>query len=176
MLLGDTGKEMSPLTQFNLFWAARSDHLDHKVRPALLEGRHVISDRFDCSTFAYQIRAQGHGDLAHLFWEMRKEHLKYVSQPLYIYLDVDPLEGLRRIKGREESNHFDQRDVDFHSRVRDGYFEFFHSSARSAPLDIWQKDANFEYHIINANRAIEEVVADTVDIVLQAVSVPEPVP
>src|SRR5579864_4280814 len=42
-------------THFALFWAARADHMKNTVLPALNAGKHVISDRFDSSTFAYQI-------------------------------------------------------------------------------------------------------------------------
>jgi dTMP kinase len=46
-------------TLFALFWAARADHLDKTIRPALLAGKTVLTDRFDSSTYAYQIIAQG---------------------------------------------------------------------------------------------------------------------
>ena len=107
-------------TLFALFWAARADHLDKTIRPAIMAGQTVITDRFDSSTYAYQIVAQGATDLKELFWQMRDVYLQDLKPDLYVYLDVDPAIGLARKSGQgpEEINHFEARKLDFHQRQR----------------------------------------------------------
>lgn len=114
-------------TQFALLWAARADHLKNKIIPSLENGLHVISDRFDSSTFAYQIHGQEAKELEEFFWQTRDFYLEGTDPDLYIYLDVKTEEGLRRknLQSQDEINHFDQRQADFHDRVRKGYAIFF---------------------------------------------------
>lgn len=113
-------------THFALFWAARADHLKNTVIPALEAGKTVISDRFDSSTFAYQIFGQEASELKDFFWTMRDFYLGDIKPDLYIYLDVKVEEGLRRkhSQGGDEINHFDERKIDFHNRMRTGFMEF----------------------------------------------------
>ncbi len=102
------------------------------VRPALEAGVSVICDRFDSSTWAYQIVGQEQGQLRHLFYKMRQHYLASVEPDRYVILDVRPEVGLARAKGRGETlTHFDERDLDFHRRVSAGFLEF----ARALPPD-----------------------------------------
>ena len=113
-------------THFALFWAARADHLKNTIIPALQAGKVVISDRFDSSTFAYQIYGQEAKELESFFWQMRDFYLGDVKPDLYIYMDVNVEEGLRRkqVQGGDEINHFDERKLDFHLRMREGFMQF----------------------------------------------------
>ena len=167
ILLSDDGGQMDPKTQFDLFWAARSDHLQHRIRPALFEGKHVICDRFDSSTFAYQICGHKNWPLKNIFWPMRAAHLDCMPAPFYIYLDVDPEEGLRRAHGRGDENHFDNQALAFHTRVREGYREFLNlrSPLGHSPLELAQIDPPIDGRIINANLPIDEVVENTIALV-----------
>jgi dTMP kinase len=134
-------------TLFALFWASRADHIKNTVRPALEAGKIVISDRFDSSTFAYQIRGQEAGELETFFWQMRDFFLGDLKPDHYIYLDLDPLIGLARKSGQgaEEQNHFEQKKIDFHNRMRAGFLEFLQSVPHT---------------IIDANKPIKEVEKD----------------
>jgi thymidylate kinase len=126
----------------------------------------VISDRFDSSTFAYQICGHQNWALRNLFWPMRAAHLEYTPSPFYIYLDVDPEEGLRRAHGRGGENHFDNQTLAFHTRVRDGYHKFLSmGSSFHSPLDLEKVDPHINGKIINANLPIDEVVKNTIDLV-----------
>ncbi|MFA7252726.1 MAG: dTMP kinase [Candidatus Paceibacterota bacterium] len=113
-------------TLFALFWASRADHLAKTIIPALEAGKTVITDRFDSSTYAYQIIAQGAGELKDLFWKVREVYLGEWKPDLYVYLDVDPAIGLARKSGQgpEELNHFEARQLEFHQRQRVGCKEF----------------------------------------------------
>ncbi len=113
-------------TLFALFWAARADHLKNTIVPALELGKVVICDRFDSSTFAYQIVAQGATELKEFFWQMRDFYLGGVRPDLYIYFDIDPKVGLVRKsrQGAEERNHFEDREITFHNSIKSGFKEF----------------------------------------------------
>lgn len=127
LILSDSAKHTDAETMFALFWAARRDHLVQTIIPALQKGATVISDRFDSSTWAYQIRAQEQSQLVQLFWAMRKHYLGEWMPDCYIILDVAPSVSLSRAKSRaDKPTHFDERELDFHRRVREGFKEFTH--------------------------------------------------
>jgi len=140
------------LTMFLSFCAARSDHMRETVIPALRAGKIVISDRFDGSTFAYQIIAQKNKELRKIFWIIRNiilENGKY-SPNLYVYLDVNPEIGLiRRDKDKGQQNHFDRRDIKFHQTLQKGFKEFFAN-----------KNQPVKKLIINAENSQEQVFQD----------------
>ena len=113
---------------FTLVWAGRFDHVKNVIKPSLERGTHVISERFDSSTFAYQIRGQETPALEKLFWECRAL-LGECIPDLYIWLDVSPEEGLHRMRENtrkaEPIDQFEARELAFHTRVRAGLTEFF---------------------------------------------------
>ncbi|MFZ2038499.1 MAG: dTMP kinase [Minisyncoccia bacterium] len=119
-------KQADAKTLFALFWAARADHLKNLIIPALEQDKIVVTDRFDSSTYAYQIIAQGASELKDFFWQTRDFYLGGTKPNLYVNLDIDPKIGLIRKSKQagEEINHFDDRDLDFHYRMRDGLKEF----------------------------------------------------
>ncbi|NDE68433.1 dTMP kinase [bacterium] len=118
-------KGASSKTQFGLVWAARHDHMTKLIVPALSAGKHVLCDRFDSSTYAYQICGQADPDLRELFWTIRDIYLGDHKPDLYVFLDIDLHESARRTAGRPGENHFDTAPLDFKGRVRAGYPEFF---------------------------------------------------
>lgn len=126
IILGPDAKGASGLTQFGLFWAARADHVANTIKPALEQGLHVIADRFDSSSYAFQLYGQEELGLKPLFMQMREVCLGETKPDLYIILDVNPhiavaRTGERGRKGKNKKNHFDDRDVAFHRRVREAY-------------------------------------------------------
>ncbi len=140
------GKEATASTMFCLFWAARSEHLEKTVIEALSSGRNVLSDRLDCCTYAYQLHGQQALQLREFFWTTRYYLMEECRPDLYIFLDVDVRTGLARVASRKgDTNHFDERDISFHERVRAGYSEFF-------------SRINDGYVKIDANQSLEEVV------------------
>ena len=144
--------EMEVLTEFILFWASRAEHIGKIIRPALLAGKHVICDRFDSSTFAYQVEAREQQFLLSAFDGMQRLCCGEIRPDIYVYLDVDPQEGVRRALSRkgEEINHFDQKDLDFHLRVFRGYRRFFETHP---------------HEVVDANRSPEEVLTDVLSVV-----------
>lgn len=146
IILSDVAKSASPETLLHLFFAARNDHLEQKVLPALRDGVHVVSDRFDASTYAYQIVAGERPDLEPFFMTLRSRYITTGVRPQYFYFDIDP--AIAQSRGRREGdrdNHFDVRGLDFHRRLREGYRMF---------LERYAPDTSY---IIDASQTPEEV-------------------
>jgi len=153
LILSDIAKTTDAMTQFLMFWAARRDVIRQVIKPAVNEGKIVVCDRFDSSTYAYQVYAQDNPDLEELFWRIRKEILKDMSPDLYIHLDVPAEVGIMRAKQREERlNHFDKKKIQFHHKVNAGLKTF-----------IGDKITNG--HIIDASQPLDKVVEDTLQVV-----------
>lgn len=110
-----------PRTEVLLFLAARAQHVEDLIRPALAAGKVVLCDRFGDSTLAYQ--GYGHkGDLSVL-----RSLLDYstgsLKPDLTLLIDVPISVGLeRKLKNGAEWNRLDAYTEAFHKRVRQGYF------------------------------------------------------
>lgn len=160
VIFSEEAKGADVLTNFALFWAARADHMARTVRPALFSGVSVICDRFDISTFAYQLYGQkDHNYLLPLFWQMREMYC-FPPPDLYIYLDVDPEEGLRRARGRGVGNHYDELDLEFHQRVSQGYLDFIHGPHDRPWINSKVVDANVPESVV-----VDEVIAIVLNLI-----------
>ena len=116
---------MDVLSEFYLFCISRREHLLHVITPALESGTHVICDRFDASTYAYQVYARGDGAYRELFTVAHEAILGDVRPDCYIFLDVPTEVAMKRLEGRPgEKSKFDKAEAEFHARVREGYIEF----------------------------------------------------
>ena len=114
-------QELHPRTEILLFLASRAQLVEQVIKPALREGKLVLSDRFGDSTLAYQ--GYGHGiDLATLraMLDFATDMLK---PDLTLLLDVDVEIGLQRKRKEDEWNRLDAYALAFHQRVREGYHE-----------------------------------------------------
>lgn len=118
-------QDLEVLTQLFLFEAGRTEHVVKKIRPALESGRHVVTDRFSASSFAYQVVAGGAPHLK-AFFEMADALARGGLTPdLTLFLDVSPEVGLAR-KGTsgDALNTFDKKDMAFYVNVRRGVKEY----------------------------------------------------
>lgn len=131
LLSKEFGSQMEIETKLLLFFASRIQHLKEIVVPALESGKHVICDRFDLSTYAYQIVGEERLDLEDSFCPLDLfarggivsdgEWVGHIEPDLYILLDVPPILGLNRVMERgEETTYFDDQALSFHERVADG--------------------------------------------------------
>ena len=156
ILHSPNAKEADARTMFALFWAARADHMAKTIIPALDSGKIVISDRFDSSTYAYQIVAQGAREQQELFWTMRAHYLGEYKPDIYVYLDLDPKVGIERKNQQknEKQNHFDKRNLQFHEALRRGYKEFFAN-----------KNHKVKSVIIDASKSKDEVWQDFMGVI-----------
>ena len=116
LLTGEPGR-WSPVTEALLFTAARRDHVERVVEPALAAGRTVICDRFVDSTRVYQ-GASGRGELRGLVDRLHAEAV--AREPdLTLVLDLDPEIGLARTGGPE--TRFEAMGLAFQRRLRAGF-------------------------------------------------------
>ncbi len=103
-------------------YAARFDHLAKVIKPALMADKIVLCDRFELSTYAYQVYGR-EAELRPLFSTLHQEVCSLLNdfKLTYLICDLDPTEGLRRVSSRQgETNYFDELDLSFHHRVREG--------------------------------------------------------
>lgn len=122
LVLSEDARTSDPLTMFHLFWASRAENFASVVLPALKEGKTVISDRFDASTYAFQIGENPH--LEDLFWKTRKVCLQGV-EPVYLNFEVSIEKARSRMDRRGGQNHFDLRADEYRRSVRSQYQKFF---------------------------------------------------
>ena len=120
------GASWSPMSEALLMNAARSDHLEKLIRPALAAGKWVICDRFADSTRAYQ-SVKG-GVSPNVLKSMEASVLGDTVPGLTLVLDA-PLEVTvgRRTSRNGPDDAFEQRAADFHHAVRQGFISLSHS-------------------------------------------------
>lgn len=126
-----------PLTEALLHFAARREHVERTIRPALGNGEWVISDRFFDSTMAYQGYAQGLG--AEVVESLRQDVLGTFAPDLTIILDLPVEDGLAREQARGGSDRYGRMGLDFHRRVREAFLDIAaHAPKRCVVLDATQ--------------------------------------
>lgn len=152
VLEGDPDR-WSAQTEILLFTAARRDHMERTILPALSAGRIVICDRFADSTRMYQ--GQSRGDLRALVDQLHD--LIIGREPdLTILIDMDPETGLARARGRQGTEErFEDFGPDLQRRMRQGF------------LDLAAEFPD-RFRIVDGNRDMDAVARDTGDIVAAA--------
>ena len=107
-------------TETLLFYAARIDHVNKLIKPALAEGKTVICDRFADSTLVYQ--GIGKNLPEEYIHSIHRLTLGNFAPDVTIILDIDPKVGLQRAKTRAGNEiRFESMDFDFHQSVRAGF-------------------------------------------------------
>ena len=135
----------SPETEILLFTAARRDHLERTIRPALAAGRDVVTDRFADSTRVYQGATRG--DLRGLVDDIHARVIG-VEPDLTLILDMDPEVALTRgLARRSGEDRFEDFGLPFQHALRDG----FRALAAEYPA---------RCVLIDAGRATETIAAD----------------
>ncbi|MBS0563168.1 MAG: dTMP kinase [Proteobacteria bacterium] len=132
-------------TEILLFTAARRDHMERTILPALTAGRIVISDRFADSTRMYQ--GLSRGDLRATV--DRLHDLMIGREPdLTFLIDIDPATGLARAKGRNgHEERFEDMGLDMQRRMRAGFLALARENAS-------------RFRVIDGARAPDEVAAE----------------
>lgn len=119
LLVDGPPERWTPLAETLLFLAARAEHLDRTIRPALDQGVTVICDRFADSTLAYQGYARG---LPCTFIAALNAEVVGATWPdVTIILDLPAETGLARAAARGGAQRFEHFDLAFHERLRQGY-------------------------------------------------------
>lgn len=116
LLVQGEASRWSALEEALLFAAARLNHLNHTIRPALARGAWVICDRYADSTRAYQV---GAGGLDGGVLEQLNTLIGADAPDLTFVLDLSPDAGLARSRGAEAGeDRFERKGAEFHQRVR----------------------------------------------------------
>lgn len=122
LLVTGAGDRWEATSEALLFLAARVQHVERVIRPALARGAVVISDRFHDSTRVYQ--GVGRGVSRHYYDMLHTLTLGQFMPERTFVLDMDVHTGLARALGRGGAEtRFEHLDVSFHERVRAGFLE-----------------------------------------------------
>jgi len=121
ILLSVDHTNMKPLTELLLYNAARAQHIEEVILPALNRGAVVITDRFTDSTFAYQ--GYGRGIDLKLLESIDRIATNGLRPDMTMLLDLDVETGLKRNRRINKTDRLELEDVEFHERVRKGYHE-----------------------------------------------------
>lgn len=111
----------SPVTETLLMYAARRDHLERVITPALARGAVVLCDRFSDSTRAYQ--GAGGNAPASLIAALEEHVLAGAMPDLTLIFDILPALGLERASVRGGAARFESKGLAFHERLRAGFLE-----------------------------------------------------
>jgi dTMP kinase len=147
ILMDSRTRRLAPLAELALFYAARAQHVEDVVRPALERGEIVVSDRFNDASLAYQGYGRQLGDAT---VRALDRVICGPTQPdLTLVLDLPVRAALTRAREREKRRksprgRFETQGLRFHERVRAGY------------LAIARKDRQ-RVKVIRADRPIEKV-------------------
>ncbi len=152
---GDDVASLGPLAELLLLYAARAQHLEEVVRPAIRRGDIVVSDRFNDASLAYQGYGRNLG--AGTVRSIDRIVCGRTQPDLTLVLDLAPRTALRRARRREtrrnsRRSRFEAEGVKFQERVRAGYLAI----ARQEPRRV---------KVVRADRAVAEVEAEIRSIV-----------
>ncbi|MBB3065642.1 dTMP kinase [Limibacillus halophilus] len=153
MLVEGPPDRWDAVTEALLHFAARRDHVQKTILPALEQGTWVISDRFADSTLAYQ--GYGHGLDHQLFYKLYAMVLGSFAPDITIILDAPAELGLQRAKLRGGSeDRYEAMTLAFHQRLRQGF------------LAIAAREPN-RCHIVDATLDLNQVADVVLDLVLR---------
>ncbi len=145
LLVEGAADRWSAVSETLLMYAARRDHIERVIAPALARGAWVVSDRFFDSTRAYQ--GAGGGAPASLIAALEREVVGKTTPDLTLILDLPVAEGLARAAHRAGGEgRFEAKGADFHERLR------------SAFLDIAAREPE-RCAVVSADGSVEAVAA-----------------
>ena len=112
-----------PMTEALLMFASRYEHTKNLIIPSLENGKWVLCDRFYHSTYAYQ--GLGHGLGLEAMEALKKISIGEIEPDLVFFLDIDPMEGIKRTMGRHTNeDRFEKMDISFHTKLRNAFLGF----------------------------------------------------
>ena len=141
------GAEPEPvgnLAELLLMFAARAQHIEQVIEPALAAGQWVLCDRFTDATYAYQ---SGGRKMDAALVQQLEQLVQGELRPDYTLLLDAPVElGLERARGRGELDRFESEQLDFFQRVRDTYLQL-------------AAESRGRYRVVDASQSLEQVQA-----------------
>lgn len=125
-------ESLDPLSETLLNFAARNDHVNHIIKPALSGGKVVICDRFFDSTYVYQGHA-GELDISKID-EIRNATIAGFAPDVTFILDMDVEVAVKRALDRGDANKYDKRGMEFHHKLREGFLEIAKTNGERCKL------------------------------------------
>jgi dTMP kinase len=119
LVLNGAADRWSAVTETLLMYAARRDHIERVIEPALVRGAWVVCDRFADSTRAYQ--GAGGGTDPALIAALEAQVLGETRPDLTLIFDIPPETGLERAQARGGEMRFESKGLAFHQRLREGF-------------------------------------------------------
>lgn len=144
LLVEGDGDRWSATAETFLLYAARVDHLERVIEPAVASGAVVLCDRFADSTRAYQGAAGG--SPAGLIDALESQIMNGRWPDLTLIFDVPPELGLARARRRGGGQRFENKDLKYHEKIRDAFLTI----ARAHPS---------RCRVIDANGSLETVAS-----------------
>ncbi len=163
VLLSGAAEPFGPSMEAILFAAARSDHVEQVIRPAINDGAIVLCDRFMDSSRVYQGTTSDVDD--RFMAALERVTVNNMYPDLTIILDIDPEEGLFRAaerRGGGVPDRFEKETIDIHKRRRQAFLDI----AEMEPARCAVVDASDDQDTIAAR--IEEIVMERLGLVLPA--------
>lgn len=142
LLLQVEEESVGALTELMLIFAARAQHVDQVIEPALRQGKWVLCDRFTDATYAYQCGGRG---MSVSMVRQLEQFVQGELRPDYTLLLDAPVDtGMSRARERGELDRFEREGLEFFQRVRDTYLQL-------------ASDSSGRFHVIDASLSLEEV-------------------
>ncbi|GGA86917.1 thymidylate kinase [Neiella marina] len=138
----------APMTELLLMYASRAQLVETKIKPALAADTWVLGDRHDLSSQAYQ--GGGRQIDQHLLEQMRDMVLGSFRPDLTLYMDIDPVIGLERARGRGELDRIEQESIDFFQRTRARYRQLAATDSAIVTIDASQSIEQVQHDIQQA--------------------------
>jgi dTMP kinase len=139
VLLSGAAEQFGPLMEALLFAAARSDHVEQVIRPAVRAGKIVLCDRFIDSSRVYQ-GVTGNIDPV-LMAKLERTAIKGMMPDMTLIFDIDPAEGLRRASERRAhgaADRYEKEMLAVHERRRQAYLAIAEKEPyRCVVIDAW---------------------------------------
>ena len=128
ILLDEEIEKLDAKTELLLNFAARLEHVEKLIKPALRDGKIVICDRFFDSSFAYQGSAFGL-DFAEIE-QIKNFAIGDFAPDITFLIDAKVETTFERIKNRSDNNRYEKLGFDFHQKVRDGFLQLAQKNSR----------------------------------------------
>lgn len=141
---------MHPETEALLMFAARREHIDQVIKPALARGVYVISDRFADASFAYQ--CGGRGVAAAKIQQLESWVQEGFQPDLTVLFDVPVAVSTRRLAGARAPDRFEREDGAFFERIRQAYLQ----RAKQFPQ---------RFRIIDSRKSLDNINAELEQII-----------
>ena len=150
IILDVNNSEMTGITEALLYAAARSQHVEEKIIPALEAGKIIVCDRFVDSSIAYQGAARGLG--AEKIMGINEAALHGIMPDMTLFFDISPEKGILRKKNERALDRLEKEKMDFHEKVYEGYKNLCKKyPERIKPID--------------ADRSIDEVHSEVIEVI-----------